>query len=160
MRPRAEQSHVICQPLSHSLRTQVPIQRRPTIQIIVLGARCELRREIGKILGGFVQGQNGVGDVESAVTSAIGRGAEEKLATLAVGSGEGWESAVDDNDGVNATVAPIGRILWPGVERELTGGGGVSRGIDRWGCRRCGEAWKRDRRRRRCWGRLGKRTLK
>ncbi|PON83820.1 hypothetical protein TorRG33x02_203710 [Trema orientale] len=87
MRSGSEQSHMVSQPLPHPLGAQAPVQRRPTVQIVVL----RLGAENGGVQasGGLRQSLNPVGEVEVPVTGAGGGG----------GGGEGEGDGDSDGDG-------------------------------------------------------------
>ena len=115
-----EQPDMVGQPLSHPLGAQVPIQRRPTVEIVVFGAGCEKGSVHSS--GTFCQHLNGVGEVEVAVSAAGSGGIKEQFSTLVVSINRVRESTIDDDDGVNTTIAPIGKDLEGG---GVDGVGGV-----------------------------------
>ncbi|PON44627.1 LOW QUALITY PROTEIN: hypothetical protein PanWU01x14_265070 [Parasponia andersonii] len=88
MRSGSEQSHMVS-PFPHPLGAQAPVQRRSTVQIVVL----RLGAENGGVQasGGLRQSLNPVGEVEVPVTGAGGGGGE--------GDGEGDDDGDGDGDG-------------------------------------------------------------
>lgn len=68
MRSLPEQSHMVRYPLPHSLGTQIPVQGRPAIKIIVLGLGRKQRKIQGSV--SLCQGLYGVRHVEVAVPAA------------------------------------------------------------------------------------------
>lgn len=105
MRLLSEEPRVICHPFPQPRRAQVPVQRRPAIQILVLVRRA--------VLGLVVSPRSFLQCREllhlSGIFAVVGVDAE--LAARIVVVGIDGEGAIDDDDGVDAAVAPIGEHL-------------------------------------------------
>ena len=70
-------------PLPHALRVQVPVERRPTVQVIVFG----LRGEQGCVEGArlFRESFDSISGVEAGVAATGGGGEEDELPAGVVG---------------------------------------------------------------------------
>ncbi|KAL2533005.1 hypothetical protein Adt_06356 [Abeliophyllum distichum] len=83
----------------------------------LVGLRSEWQGEICEVFGGFIQDQNSVNDVKAIVTTVVGVGIDEQLATFTVASCWDRKRVVYNNDSVDTIVTPVGKdFLTSGID--------------------------------------------
>lgn len=105
MRSLPEKPRVVRHPLPHPRRAQIPVQGRPTVQILVLVGRPVLGLVVRPRC--FFQGN----DLLVPLLRFPVVGVEDQLPSGVVLVWVSIEGAVDDYDGVDTAVAPIGEHL-------------------------------------------------
>ena len=102
---RPEEPGMVCHPFSDPGGTEVPVERRTAVQIFVVIRRTEL--------GGVVRAWQFLKSSELFVLflGLTVVGINRKLSTRIVVIGIEGKSAIDDDDGVDTAIAPIGKNL-------------------------------------------------